>query len=120
MTNPVAVIRDLSTKDNHYKAIAFCCPGCAKDGGPGLHMLPIQGNIPVNTAQWAWDGNIEAPTLSPSILTRSQYNGKPTVCHSFMRAGNLEFLSDCTHHLAGQTVPLPPLPDWFVREHDTV
>lgn len=31
------------------------------------------------------------------------------VCHSFVRAGKIEFLGDCTHALKGQTVPLP---DW--------
>lgn len=33
------------------------------------------------------------------------------VCHSFVRAGRIEFLGDCTHALAGQTVPLPPWPE---------
>lgn len=31
----------------------------------------------------------------------------PAVCHSFVRDGQIEFLGDCTHSLAGQTVPLP-------------
>jgi hypothetical protein len=25
----------------------------------------------------------------------------------------IEFLGDCTHSLAGQTVPLPEMPEWF-------
>ena len=29
------------------------------------------------------------------------------VCHSFIRDGRIQFLGDCTHHLAGQTVDLP-------------
>jgi hypothetical protein len=29
------------------------------------------------------------------------------VCHSFVRDGRIEFLSDSTHHLSGQTVELP-------------
>lgn len=33
------------------------------------------------------------------------------VCHSFVRAGKIEFLGDCTHALAGQTVALPDWPD---------
>lgn len=32
-------------------------------------------------------------------------------CHSFVTDGRIQFLSDCTHGLAGQTVPLPPWPD---------
>jgi cytochrome c1 len=34
-----------------------------------------------------------------------------TVCHSFVRDGQIEFLADCTHGLAGQTAPLLPWPD---------
>jgi hypothetical protein len=37
-------------------------------------------------------------------------------CHSFIRNGQWEFLGDCAHKLAGQTVPLPPLPDWLCRD----
>ncbi|MGC4033677.1 MAG: hypothetical protein QM754_18485 [Tepidisphaeraceae bacterium] len=29
-------------------------------------------------------------------------------CHSFVRDGQIEFLGDCTHELAGKTVPLEP------------
>lgn len=108
------------------ETIVFLCPGCKKN-----HELPIKG---IGTVTWTWDGNIEAPTLSPSILTRynkmtekgeSDYNSWYTngcksedaqafdsvevVCHSFLKAGKLEFLSDCTHELKGQTVSLPEL-----------
>jgi len=37
-------------------------------------------------------------------------------CHSFVRDGRIEFLSDCTHALKGQTVDLPDLPDWLFGE----
>jgi hypothetical protein len=33
-----------------------------------------------------------------------------TVCHSFIRGGFWEYLSDCTHHLANQRVALPLFP----------
>lgn len=32
-------------------------------------------------------------------------------CHSFLREGRWEFLSDSGHHLAGQTVDMVPLPE---------
>lgn len=32
------------------------------------------------------------------------------VCHSFVVDGSIQFLADCTHALAGQTVPIPPWP----------
>jgi hypothetical protein len=28
------------------------------------------------------------------------------ICHSFIKDGMIQFLDDCTHALAGQTVPL--------------
>jgi len=33
------------------------------------------------------------------------------ICHSFIRDGKIQFLGDCTHALAGQTVDLPELPE---------
>jgi hypothetical protein len=36
-------------------------------------------------------------------------------CHSFLKSGVWEFLTDSAHDLAGQKVPLPPLPDWVVK-----
>jgi hypothetical protein len=73
-------------------------------------MLPVsdtKGKRP----QWDFDGDLEAPTLSPSIKT-TPYDG--SVCHSFLRNGVFEFLGDCTHSLKGQHVPMPDLPDWVV------
>jgi hypothetical protein len=32
---------------------------------------------------------------------------KCSVCHSFVTDGRIQFLGDCTHALAGQTVDLP-------------
>lgn len=107
-------LRNIDDHGVHYQALMFVCPGCQTpyllpDGTEhtpsGLHMLPV--NSPQKTPSWEWDGNLESPTLSPSILTRGV-----GVCHSFLRAGVLEFLSDCTHQLAGQSVPLPDLPAW--------
>lgn len=33
----------------------------------------------------------------------------PHVCHTFVTDGKINFLSDCTHELAGQTVPMQDL-----------
>jgi hypothetical protein len=106
----------LRNVDDHgikYQALMFCCPGCAVEGSTGLHMLPV--NSMEKSPSWNWDGNREAPTLSPSILTKSGPEGV-RICHSFLRAGVFEFLSDCTHHLAGQNVAMPDLPTWEMFE----
>jgi hypothetical protein len=100
-----------------YTSLMFVCPGCKTAGRPGydaLHMLPV--NSPhIEKPSWEWDGNLESPTLSPSILTRGGALGKDGVCHSFLKNGVFEFLTDSTHSLSGQQVPLPDLPDWAVK-----
>ena len=101
-------LRTIDDHGNVYTALMFVCPGCAAGamGGTGLHMLPV--NSPNKAPSWTWDNNREAPTLSPSILTRQG----DEVCHSFLQNGMFQFLGDCTHPLAGQTVPMPDLPTW--------
>lgn len=86
--------------------VTFWCPGCEED-----HQI--------DTSHWEFDGNFEKPTFSPSYLT--WMDPKPDVdpaydpdgkyrkgfrCHSFIKSGMIQFLDDCTHHLAGQTVAL--------------
>lgn len=81
--------------------IYFECPGC---GVP--HGLAVgEGDGP----RWGWDGNVDAPTFTPSVLVNFTYAGKPAVCHSFVTGGRIQFLGDCTHELAFQTVDIP---DW--------
>jgi hypothetical protein len=93
-----------------YGALMFVCPGCAElDHNTGLHMLPV--NTSLKSPSWSWDGNLELPTLSPSILTRGGVDLEQ-VCHSFLQAGVFDFLNDCTHSLAGQRVPMLDLPSW--------
>lgn len=93
----------------------FFCPGCEH-----LHSIKIGvGPGP----RWRWDGNAASPTITPSILV--EFPATPDadeehkewrqkrLCHSFIRGGRIQFLGDCTHALAGQTVPLPPLPAYL-------
>lgn len=70
----------------------FECPGCGC-----LHFF---------NDRWTFDGNTEKPTVSPSILVTYDGADKKTRCHLFIRNGMIEFLSDCTHELAGKTVPM--------------
>lgn len=92
--------------------LTWWCPGC-----DGAHIIQTgAGSGP----RWGWNGSAERPTFTPSVLVR--YDGAdagldgapPAVCHSFVVDGHLQMLVDCTHALAGQTVPIPPWPrpDW--------
>ena len=85
-----------ASEPNGGRRLVFWCPGCDEP-----HMPPIEGSNP-----WTWNGSRDLPTLSPSILVTDHAGSR---CHSFLRDGRLEFLNDCTHKLAGQTVDLP---DW--------
>lgn len=78
------------------------CPACED-----LHPIHFGPN------GWGWDGNADAPTFTGSILAKGARDGSDWLCHSFIRAGQWEFLSDCTHALAGQTAPMAPFPDWL-------
>ena len=110
-----AQLRTVDDQGVIYTALAFCCPACATERhGSGFHMLPV--NSPHHPPSWDWDGNLEAPTLSPSILTNGSWKGDTTTCHSYLKAGVFEFLGDCTHDFANQHVPLPDLPDWAIKE----
>ncbi len=73
----------------------FHCPGCGY-----THTFRCEGEGP----KWDWNGDMDRPTVSPSILVRATYR-----CHSFVREGKIQFLSDCDHNLAGQTIDLPQL-----------
>lgn len=82
----------------------FFCPGC--QCGHGVWTTHPNG---MTGATWEWNGSMEKPTFSPSILIEGvrAATGVPYRCHSFVRDGKIQFLGDCTHKLANQTVDLP-------------
>lgn len=83
--------------------VIFWCPGCESPHGVWLrgheHLNP-------HRASWDWNGDLVKPTFSPSILVHA--SERQPRCHSFVRDGMIEYLTDSSHKLAGQTVPLPP------------
>ncbi len=64
---------------------------------------------------WTFNGDFDKPTFGPSVLSHYDMpaeDGFPAVhyvCHSFVTDGRIQFLGDCTHALAGQTVDLPDI-----------
>lgn len=86
--------------------ITFWCPGCKS-----YHGVPVKSNIS-QARCWTWNGDLEKPTLAPSLLI--QYNGAdsgkdgapPSVCHLFVINGQIQYISDSTHALAGKTVEM--------------
>ncbi len=84
------------------------------DGGTLLgHMIfcpACQCGHLFHAGRWTFNGDVERPTFSPSMLSNGNPQAhNPTVprCHSFVTDGRIQFLSDCTHDMKGQTVDLP-------------
>ncbi|MDP1877967.1 MAG: hypothetical protein Q8M17_10490 [Actinomycetota bacterium] len=112
-TGPLAIVRHVVDHDVTYDALMIWCPAPKEyghHGECGLHMLQISGDRAGGI--WGFDGNLDAPTIGGSVLT---HGGDGFVCHAFVRAGQWEYLTDCTHPLAGQTVPMVPLPAWVTE-----
>lgn len=49
---------------------------------------------------------IDATTETFRIIARRNVEPTPKICHSFITDGEIQFLNDCTHKLAGHTVDL--------------
>jgi hypothetical protein len=103
-----------SAADNQ---LLFWCPGCDSVHAVRVDPIGSMGN------GWGWNRDGDAPTFTPSVLVNGtrrltddeharlmageKIEPTPLVCHSFVKDGQIQFLGDCTHALAGQTVPLP-------------
>ena len=94
----------------------FWCPGCecshsyiTEPGRSGMHADGTPGPL------WTFNGDEAKPTFRNSLGvkdwdpdTGDYLDGYR--CHLYVTDGMIEFLSDCKHKLAGQTVPLVPHP----------
>lgn len=102
--------------------ISFKCPACRD-----IHTISVAPR------RWTWNSDAEHPTFNPSVLVTSGHftqghgneycwcthnaeqiakgedpSGFECVrCHSFVRNGMIEFLSDSSHSMAGKTVEIP-------------
>lgn len=107
----------------------FWCPGCEE-----AHGVWTESPNGLTGAKWSFNGNMERPTFAPSLLVRgvkcpakdpetNDYKrgedgkylldsqgrllgARDVVCHTFITDGRIQYLSDCTHKMAGQTVPM--------------
>jgi hypothetical protein len=113
---PMTKVTRVANADGEHLGWMIQCPACQCGHlfGPG----------------WTFNGDQERPTFTPSMLVRSghyapghkdgagcwcTYNAEHpdqpapfvcSVCHSFVTDGRIQFLGDCTHAMAGQTVDL--------------
>lgn len=74
-------------------------------GPVGKLTLPvITKGTREGTSCWSWNGDIEKPTLRPSVLTTREHISLR--CHTWVNDGKAQFLDDCSHELRGQTVDM--------------
>lgn len=108
--------------------LSYLCQGCDETHSVVIERQDRAGPGPC----WGYNGNPAAPTFTPSVLVTSGHympghdpakgcyctNPAPDDegwgfecgrCHTFITDGMVQFLGDCTHSLAGQTLPVP---DW--------
>ena len=78
------------TDQEGSKRYFFYCPGCKQ-----YHMFD---------SRWQFNGDMDKPTFSPSLLCNPNWNERR--CHLYVTDGRIQFLSDCHHDLAGQTVDM--------------
>lgn len=95
--------------DDDKSRLYFFCPGCECD-----HMIQIEGakSGPV----WKFDNNYERPTITPSIRTFDPNTNK-TICHFYINGGQIQYLNDCVHRYAGQSVEMKDI-DSFADLND--
>lgn len=119
--------------DGSDERLTYWCQGCED-----IHQVRIKG-----PDSWGWNGDVERPVFTPSVLTRSGHHAYDTPretcwctyrrdnpdktnapkcyrCHTFVgcngaQPGEVIFLGDCTHALAGTVQPLPDLPDYAAK-----
>lgn len=70
------------------------CPGCEE-----YHLIPYT---------WMFWGDHHCPTFTPSLKVQgySERLEQDYCCHALITDGTWHYLADCSHALAGQSVPL--------------
>lgn len=85
--------------------LGYWCQGC-----DCLHVVNVEAGS--DRPRWDWNGNVDKPTLSPSIRTFWQRTGEAeqTHCHHFLRGGVIKYLSDSAAHDVRGHHELLPIP----------
>lgn len=127
-------LRKWSNPENGDEGLSYYCQGCKSN-----HTIKTKGN---GAWGWNGDVDKPVFTPSVLSTSGHYVSGQPQPpdcficnehaahpeedhggykcrrCHTFVgcngaQPGEVIFLGDCTHELAGQVLPLPDLPDWM-------
>ena len=80
------------------RAFLHYCPGCRQ-----MHLINIEKPNHCG-ATWTFNGDVERPTFTPSVNIVGR-------CHYNITNGTIQYHGDSTHALAGQTIPMPEIPE---------
>lgn len=101
----------MKVKDEGDGMYSFYCPGC------GHNHVFYTGLQYINTSRWHFNGDLNKPTFSPSLLNRwgkqadpnwqepggaapdNQWSGR---CHLLVQDGVINYCGDCTHDYNGK------------------
>lgn len=102
----------MKVRDLGNGAYAFYCPGCEHE-----HVYYTGDHRPIE-ARWEFNGKMDNPSFTPSLLNRWGKHAKPDfvepteeppqsgwsgICHLFVTDGHIHYCGDCTHHMNGKT-----------------
>lgn len=79
----------------------FYCNGCRCD-----HGVWTTSKNPKTQGIWQFNGDLDKPTVTPSLKIEMPYGDTLSICHSIITGGFINYCNDSTHHLAGQNVEL--------------
>jgi hypothetical protein len=111
-------LRKWANPDNGDEGLSYYCQGCDSN-----HSIKTKGQ-----GAWGWNGDLEKPVFTPSVLVTWSANPDASEefkewrtarrCHTFVgcngaQPGEVIFLGDCTHVLAGKVMPFADLPEWM-------
>lgn len=88
--------------------VMLWCPGCQEVHGP--HFRCPEHDAAGPWATWQGDPYSDPFSMEPSLLVHMSDVRK---CHSFVRAGQWQFLDDSTAHDLRGFHDLVDLPDWL-------
>lgn len=92
------------SQDGGIEFIQWNCPATGD-----WFLIVVKAPASYTRPAWEWNGDVENPTLTPSVSRKTfERDGVTvkTINHFFVTDGNVQFLEDCTHDKKGQTLPL--------------
>jgi hypothetical protein len=77
------------------------------------YCVPCKHCHQYQVPRWTFNGNIEAPSFSPSMreFYRAKDGGEKTLCHYFLTDGIMKYCGDSPHDMAGKEMPLADIPE---------